>query len=64
MSTIVHILLASGLVFFTAATLAAFFWAVRNGQFRRVGDGAKVIFDGNEPVGATTDAFAEMHNPR
>lgn len=59
MSAIVYVLLASGLAFFTALTLAAFFWAVRTGQFRNVGDGAEVIFDRDEPVGAATDAFAD-----
>lgn len=59
MSTIVIILLAVGLVFFGGSTLAAFYWAARSGQFRKLEDGSKSIFDADEPVGTATDAFSD-----
>ena len=59
MNTIVYLLLATGLVFFGGSTLAAFYWAARSGQFRNLEDGAKSIFDQDEPLGMATDAFAD-----
>lgn len=59
MNTVVYILLAAGLVFFGGTTLAAFYWAAKTGQFRNLEDGSKSIFDGDEPVGTATDAFAD-----
>jgi cbb3-type cytochrome oxidase maturation protein len=38
-----------------ALALAAFVWAVRNGQLDPGGAGASVIFDEEEPAGAPTD---------
>ena len=64
MNTIVYILLASGLVFFGGTTLAAFYWAARTGQFRNLEEGSKSIFDGDEPVGTATDAFADKQADR
>jgi cytochrome oxidase maturation protein, cbb3-type len=49
MNTIVYLLLATGLVFFGGSTLAAFYWAAKSGQFRNLEDGAKSIFDQDEP---------------
>ena len=59
MNTIVYLLLATGLVFFGGSTLAAFYWAAKSGQFRNLEDGAKSIFDQDEPLGTATDAFAD-----
>jgi len=64
MNTIVYILLAAGLVFFGGTTLAAFYWAAKTGQFRNLEDGSKSIFDGDEPVGTATDAFADKEADR
>ena len=64
MHTIVYILLAAGLVFFGGTTLAAFYWAAKTGQFRNLEDGSKSIFDGDEPVGTATDAFADKKADR
>lgn len=64
MSTIVIILLAVGLVFFGGSTLVAFYWAARSGQFRNLEDGAKSIFDRDEPLGTATDAFADKKADR
>ena len=59
MNEIIYILLAAGLIFFGGSTLAAFYWAAKTGQFRNLEDGSKCIFDGDEPVGTATDAFAD-----
>ncbi|MFM7374955.1 MAG: cbb3-type cytochrome oxidase assembly protein, partial [Chthoniobacterales bacterium] len=47
MNSVVYILLAAGLVFFSGSTLAAFYWAAKTGQFRNLEDGSKSIFDGD-----------------
>lgn len=59
MSTAIYALLAAGLVLFGGATVAAFYWAARNGQFRNLDEGARSIFGEDEPVGAATDTFAD-----
>lgn len=64
MNSIVYILLAAGLVFFGGSTLAAFYWAAKEGQFRNLEDGSKSIFDGDEPLGTATDAFADKNADR
>jgi cbb3-type cytochrome oxidase maturation protein len=40
-----------------ALALAAFFWALRTGQFsvKHMNEGALTIFDSDEPVGLPTD---------
>ncbi len=40
-----------------ALALAAFFWALRTGQFsvKHMNEGALTIFDSDEPVGSPTD---------
>lgn len=45
------------LLVFLGASLAigAFFWAVRNKQFKDLNAGAYVIFDEDEPIGKMTD---------
>lgn len=58
MNTIAYILLAAGLIFFGGATLVAFLWATKTGQFRNLDDGAKSILDSGEPVGTATDDFS------
>ncbi len=35
--------------------IGAFFWAVRNKQFKDLNAGAYVIFDDDEPIGKMTD---------
>ncbi len=32
-----------------------FYWAGKNGQFKNLDEGAKVIFDEDEPIGKPTD---------
>ncbi len=59
MNTMIYVLLTAGFVFFGGATLAAFCWALRAGQFRNLGEGAKIIFDDGEPMGEATDVFAD-----
>lgn len=64
MNSIVYILLAAGLVFFGGSTLAAFYWAAKEGQFRNLEEGSRSIFDEDEPVGAATDSFADKQPDR
>lgn len=64
MSGIVYILLGVGLVVFGGTTLAAFYWAARTGQFRNLEEGAKVIFDADEPIGTATDIFPDSNADR
>ena len=64
MSGIVYILLGAGLVIFGGTTLAAFYWAARTGQFRNLEEGAKVIFDADEPVGTATVTFSDRNADR
>jgi cbb3-type cytochrome oxidase maturation protein len=46
-----------------ALALAAFVWAVRNGQLDQGNAGALVIFDEEEPVGMPTDQLFEQRKP-
>ena len=64
MTSIVYILLVAGLIFFGGSTLAAFYWAAKEGQFRNLEEGSRSIFDEDEPVGAATDAFADKRPDR
>lgn len=45
----------AGLIFLSG--VLALGWASRNGQLRHLDQGAKVIFDDEEPLGAVTDRF-------
>ncbi|MDX2080903.1 MAG: cbb3-type cytochrome oxidase assembly protein CcoS [Terrimicrobiaceae bacterium] len=51
------ILLVGGLVFLSGSALAAFYWSVKTGQLNNLAEGAKSIFDEDEPVGVSTDKF-------
>jgi len=51
------LLLIGGLVFLSGTALAAFYWAVKDGQLNNLPEGARSIFDDDEPVGAPTDKF-------
>jgi cbb3-type cytochrome oxidase maturation protein len=46
-----------------ALALAAFVWAVRNGQLDNTNAGGLVIFDREEPVGTPTDQLFEQRRP-
>ncbi len=37
--------------------VAALVWAIHNGQFQSLDDGAESIFDVDEPIGMVTDRF-------
>ena len=62
MSWPVYIIMFAGLVFFAMATIAAFCWAAKAGQFRRPHEAALSIFGPGEPVGVATDVFADKRN--
>lgn len=46
-----------------ALALAAFVWAVRNGQLDPTNAGASVIFDAEEPAGVPTDQILAREEP-
>lgn len=48
------LLLMFGLLL-AGTAVAALYWAARNGQFRNMEAGSRVIFDSDEPVGMPTD---------
>ena len=52
-----YILVFSALVLLTVAVIVGWIWAVRSGQMRKLNEGARIIFDDDEPVGEMTDAF-------
>ncbi len=64
MNSLVYILLGAGLLVFGGTTIAAFYWAARTGQFRNLEEGAKVIFDDDEPIGTATDVFSDRSADR
>lgn len=47
---------------FLASAIYALYWSSRTGQMRELEDGAKVIFDEEEPVGQATDQV--WHQPK
>lgn len=47
------------IVLFGGAAVLALGWAFRNGQFENFDQGARSIFDPDEPVGEPTDAFPD-----
>ena len=53
-----YFLIVYGLLFLFALSVGyAWWWAVRNRQFSRLREGARSIFDGDEPIGRVTDTF-------
>jgi cbb3-type cytochrome oxidase maturation protein len=56
------ILLAVGFFLLGGTALAAFFWAVRDGQLHDLPTGAQVIFDEKEPIGEVTDCFPDKRS--
>lgn len=51
------LLLLGGLVFLSGSALAAFYWAVKDGQLKNLSEAPRTIFDEEEPVGVPTDKF-------
>ena len=47
---------------FVASAVYALQWASKTGQLRDLEDGAKVIFDDEEPIGCPTDQV--LHRPK
>lgn len=54
---LIHFLVPAGIVFLSGSAILAFYWAAKTGQFRNLNEGAKVIFDADEPIGKPTDHF-------
>lgn len=55
-SIIITVISVLGALFFLTAVYALW-WANKTGQFKRLEEGAKVIFDKDEPEGVQTDFF-------
>ncbi len=45
------------LIFLGGSAVYALYWAASHGQFKKMDQGAKIIFDSGEPVGKVTDQF-------
>jgi nitrogen fixation-related uncharacterized protein len=56
---LVHGLIWGSWVIFGITTIWGLVWAVRTGQFQRLDQGARSIFDDEEPVGQMTDVFPD-----
>lgn len=54
--TIIAVISFLGFLFFVTAVYALW-WSAKTGQFKKLEEGAKVIFDKDEPVGVQTDFF-------
>ena len=55
---IVYYLLVFGVIsLFAGSVIWALWWALRGGQLSNFQRGAASIFDDDEPIGKTTDAF-------
>lgn len=60
---LIHILVPAGIIFLSGSAILAFYWAAKTGQFRNLSQGAKVIFDEDEPIGKPTDHFPGKSAP-
>jgi cbb3-type cytochrome oxidase maturation protein len=56
------ILLLLGLVLLSGSALAAFFWAVGDGQLENLEQAPEVIFDESEPLGERGDCFPDARS--
>jgi nitrogen fixation-related uncharacterized protein len=56
---IAYVLIWGSMLVLGATAVLAFVWAVRNGEMRDFGEGARSIFDSDEPVGRPTDTFPD-----
>jgi cbb3-type cytochrome oxidase maturation protein len=57
---VLYALILCGIVALSGSAIAAFYWAVKSGQFRNLPEGAKVIFQEDEPEGVATDRFPDL----
>ena len=59
--TFAYILMWGCMLVFGASAVWALVWAIRNGEFNNLNEGAASIFDEDEPIGLVTDAFPREH---
>jgi nitrogen fixation-related uncharacterized protein len=52
-----YILMLASFIFLGGSAVYALYWAVSQGEFTKMEQGAEVIFDQGEPVGEVTDLF-------
>jgi cbb3-type cytochrome oxidase maturation protein len=60
--TLAYLVIGASFVLFALSVVLALAWALRNGQMEDFQRGATAIFDPDEPIGATTDAFPKSSN--
>ena len=54
---VAHLLMWGSMLVFGSSAILALVWAIRTGQMSGFTQGASSIFDDQEPIGRTTDAF-------
>lgn len=54
---VVYVVIWSSAVILGLSAVWGLVWAIRNGQFHGLKEGAESIFDDGEPVGVPTDFF-------
>ena len=59
--TFVYVLMWACMLLFGASAIWALVWAIRTGQMSNLNQAAATIFDDEEPIGRTTDAFPGVH---
>ena len=52
-----YLFIAGAITAASVFALLAFYWAAKHGHLQNVEEGAKIIFDDDEPIGKPTDAF-------
>ena len=62
--TVYYVLVFGVLTCFFGSVIYALHWAIKSGQFSRYQQGARSIFDDEEPVGEMTDFFPDMKPDR
>lgn len=61
--TIIAVILVLGILFFATAVYA-FWWAAKTGQFKKLEEGAKVVFTPDEPEGEQIDFFPSSNSDK
>lgn len=55
-----YVLIWGSWIIFGATTVWAFAWAITSGQFSQMQEGARSIFDEDEPIDEMTDFFPDV----
>ena len=52
-----YLFIAGAIAAASVFAILGFYWAAKHGHLQNVENGAKIIFDDEEPIGKPTDAF-------